>query len=117
MVTTLAEVEKKDARFTTSSRSGAGCGDDPAACRLQPPGYMAMAIDLSKCSACNACVIACQSENNIPVVGRDNVRIGPRDALDPARPLLRRPIEDPETVTQPVMCVHCETAPCEYVCP
>ena len=76
-----------------------------------------MAIDLNACIGCNACVVACQSENNIPVVGKEQVDARPRDALAPRRPLLRRRPDDPATYFQPVPCMHCENAPCEVVCP
>ena len=64
-----------------------------------------MAIDLSKCTGCGACVLACQAENNIPVVGKEQVLDQPRDALAAHRPLLPGPAADPETVTQPLACV------------
>lgn len=89
-----------------------------------------MAIDLARCTGCSACVVACQAENNVPVVGKEQVsrsremhwlRVdryfsgtgihtgGYDNKADPDA--------DPQMIHQPVTCVHCEKAPCEYVCP
>jgi MoCo/4Fe-4S cofactor protein with predicted Tat translocation signal len=97
-----------------------------------------MAVDLSACVGCGTCVLACQSENNIPIVGKDQVQRGREmhwlriDRYYTADPAREKPadafqkddeqqfaewIDDVQAVNQPMMCHHCEAAPCENVCP
>jgi Fe-S-cluster-containing dehydrogenase component/anaerobic selenocysteine-containing dehydrogenase len=113
LAATIAELRSDPKRFAERN------SESLTLYRLRPAGTQqwAMAIDLDICTGCSACVVACQAENNVPVVGKEGVEKGRAMHWLRIDRYFEGTSAEPALHHQPMACQHCEKAPCEYVCP